>query len=385
MRYFLILVLAFGVVLLVLSLGCDKKNPQFLVDYYLDDPPWTEEGGAVGGCGGNVPPDPANVNVPDVNPDSSRIRPSAGIGLVEGTESCVQVTIAGLINPETGDPIVPRPNVNIFILEDGEPQGFSIVQVSESNVALADVVFTVDNSGSMFQEADSIASGIIEFAQQLEASGLDVRFGCVGYWGSVSGAVNFTTADSLEMFLNRGGAIGTSRTIGFWGPDSADLANAAPFFGSGGGENGVDAIFYADSVFDWRGGAQRHYVNFTDEPTQPNGDSAYSTDALCNEITGSASVHSVYSGGDTTWTEDPLQREHPWRMAECTGGTSVFVQSDASDLDLSQLPIIGFLANTYIIQFTSSDGTVAHTLEIIVTDGDLFGILTFEDLIYNGP
>ena len=384
MRYLLILILAACLVALVVSVSCDKKNPSYLTKYITDDNPFTDD--EARGCSG-IPPDPSFSEsdiMSDIKPENKKIIPSAGVGLVEGTSRCVQINISGLINPNTGDPFTPIPNKNIFIVEDGKPQGFTLVKVDESSVALADVVFTIDNSGSMYEEADAIAAGIIAFAKELETTGLDIRFGCVGYWGNVSGAINLTSAEKLEEYLNRNGVTGTSRTVGFSGPDSADLMAAAPFFGPGGGENGVDAIFFADSVFSWRSGAQRHFINFTDEPTQPNGDSVYSTDAMCADVAGRAAVHSVFSS-DTGWAESPLVSEHPWRMAECTGGTQVFVAPDASDLDLSQLPIVGFLSNSYIIQFTSSDGEAVHNLKIYIFDEGADGVIEFAEIIYSGP
>ena len=92
---------------------------------------------------------------------------------------------------------------NIFVEEDGVVQGFKVSKVGTGNVLTADIVFCVDNSGSMGEEADSVAASIIEFANFLQASGLDVKFAVVGYDSYPNGGINFTNAQTISSYLNR--------------------------------------------------------------------------------------------------------------------------------------------------------------------------------------
>lgn len=69
--------------------------------------------------------------------------------------------------------------------EAQEYLGYNNSDNEENRVLAADVVFLVDNSGSMGEEANAIARDIIDWAEKLAASSLDVRFGCVGYDGGI--------------------------------------------------------------------------------------------------------------------------------------------------------------------------------------------------------
>jgi len=383
MRSLLLKVLAVSMLLFLVTAGCDDE------DYsYLSNPPYDPDNTGDDGGTCNVPSDPSGNegSMPPVNYDN--INPSTSFSQSDCGTNVVEINVSGLFNPETGDPITPVFGDNFFLFEDGEPRGLEITRVDVSNILQADVVFTVDNSGSMGGEADSVAAGIVRFAQLLEASGLDVRFGCVGYSGSANGAINFTTAEALEAYLtsrNGNPIYGTSRTRGFAGPDSADLYNTATSFAPGvWGENGVVGIRFADTMFDWRSGASRQYINFTDEPTQPSGIEEWSSDFLCDLMAGKANIHTVFSEDTAYYNWVDLQYERPWELSECTGGTITFVESDGSDLDLSSLPVVGSLTNSYLIKFISSDADGSHTITIYIYDEDADGYIELVDVTY-GP
>ena len=72
---------------------------------------------------------------------------------------------------------------NIWVTVDDKPKGILVINNggNASKAVAVDLVFLVDNSGSMGQEADAIARDIVAWANELASSGLDIRFGCVGY------------------------------------------------------------------------------------------------------------------------------------------------------------------------------------------------------------
>ena len=290
------------------------------------------------------------------------------------------MNVTGIINPVTNQPIQFVPQGNLFVTEDNVVKGLKVSKVGGGTILQADVVFTVDNSGSMGQESDSVAAGIIKFANFLQASGLDVRFGIVGYWGTISGAINFTDAATIENYLNRNTFGGTSRTVGFSGPDSAALETNAMGFGGSGGENGVEAVLFADTNFTWRSSAQSVFINFTDEPTQSNG-IVWNTNHMCMSIGGRATVHTVFSNDSTAYSWSDT-RERPWDMSACTGGTVKFIDSQASGLDLSDLPVAGALANSYLVEFLSANGGVAHNVEITVKESNADGKRVYTGITY---
>ncbi|NTW49412.1 MAG: VWA domain-containing protein, partial [Chlorobiales bacterium] len=286
-----------------------------------------------------------------------------------------QINMAGIIDPKTGLPITLTPNGTFFVTEDNILQGLKITKAGSTSLK-TDLVFTVDNSGSMGGEADSIATKIGKFVNYLASKGLDLKVGIVGYddGGDVSGAINFTTATEVYNYVNRASLYGTSRTKGFAGTDATPLQTAASGYASAVyGENGIVGITFADSLFAWRSGAQRIYINFTDEPTQPSNQTWFSTDGFVKRWSGKGTVHTVWSGGDTAtayagyWQK--LVYEKPWDLSLRTGGTIKSVATNAADLDLTTLPVTGALAQSVLVEFLTSNPTGTHTVKLTVTNG----------------
>ena len=325
----------------------------------------------------DIPGDPTGVTVP--TPTKNNVLPSASFTT---TGSRVKLNLLGLIDPTTNQPLTLTYNSsnpqasNIFVEEDGIVKGLKVSKVGTGNVLTADIVFCVDNSGSMGQEADSVAASIIEFANFLQSSGLDVKFAVVGFDSYPNGGLNFTNAQTLSNYLNRSGVSGTSRTYEFSGPDSAALETRAYNFGNAAGENGVIAAIFADSVYSWRAGAQRVFINFTDEPTQSLTNGMWNNAMGCSLLSGKATVHTVFSEDSTYWTFD-FDDERPWELSKCTGGTTKFIPNTAAGLNLKDLPVAGALANSYLVEFVSAKTGVAHTVKVTVYTSTADGVQTF--------
>jgi hypothetical protein len=323
----------------------------------------------------DIPSDPTGVTVP--TPTKNNVLPSASF---TSAGSRVKLNLLGLIDPTTNQPLTLSYNAsnpqasNIFVEEDGIVQGLKVTKVSTGNVLTADIVFLVDNSGSMGQEADSVATSIIAFANFLQASGLDVKFAIVGYDGEVNGGINFTNAQTLSAYLDR--ETGTDRTYYFAGPDSAALTTRAYAFGYAGGENGVIAAIFADSVYGWRAGAQRVFINFTDEPTQSLSDGTWNNAMGCSLLSGKATVHTIFSADSTSYSWDS-DDERPWELSTCTGGTIKFIPTNAEGLNLKDLPVAGALANSYLVEYVSAKTGVAHTVKVTVYTSTADGVQTF--------
>lgn len=267
---------------------------------------------------------------------------------------------------------------NIWVSVDGKPKGITVINNSDDNAnkkKVADLVFLVDNSGSMSEEADAIARDIISWSQNLEASNLDIRFGCVGYSedGDINGAINLTDASNLSTYLDR--STGTNRTVGFSGTGYTTLSNAASRYYVD-EECGGMALRYADANISFRSGSNRVYVNFTDEPNQPDGMSQYSTEyfnSQSNWGAGQGTVHTVFSADTTRLSWKTLYRERPWRISQYTGGTIIVAPSDFSGVTLEKLPVTGAMQNSYIIRFTNvkefMDGQ-RHKVKITILSAD---------------
>jgi len=335
----------------------------------------------------DIPSDPVDIDVPAL--EHSNLVPAAIFARTSGNESRIKVNLLGLVDPTTLEPIDLFADYegfhNFFLEEDGIVKGVKLTKVSSSTQLKADIIFAVDNSGSMSEEADSIAARIVDFANVLSQEGLDAQFGSVGYDGYVNGALNLTDYLTLESYLNDRTYYnsGTYRTYGFYGPDSANLEMTAYYsFSEVYGENGVVGVFFADSLFNWRPGAQRVFINFTDEPTQPGGQVAWSTSALCEKLLGKATVHTVFSEDSTYYSWEDLWSERPWDMSTCTGGTFKFVSSDASDLNLLDLPVTGALSNSYLVEYITSSSSGTHSVVITVSTSSADGRIEYIDISY---
>ncbi|ACF13396.1 hypothetical protein Ctha_0931 [Chloroherpeton thalassium ATCC 35110] len=348
--------------------GCDDDNPSDSTDLNSD-----------------IPADPGG-SAPEVTIGNlSTLIPNVSFITTDGNTERIKVNMSGILDPNTGEAIELTGNQTIFVTEDGVLKGLKITKAGDGNTLKADVVFVVDNSGSMSQEADSIASKIIAFVDYLSTQGLDLEVGVVGYDddGDVSGALNLTTSSEMSTYLNR--YTGTDRTKGFSGTDSAAFEVAAQDYASEiSRENGVVGITFADSLFSWRSDAQRVYINFTDEPTQPSYQSWFSSQGICSRWMGKGTIHTVWSGSDTSYYNWVAQyRENPADLSTCTGGTFKQVSYNASDLDLTTLPVTGALAESVLIEFVTKSVSGTHTIKITVTNGtNSDGEKTHEAIVY---
>ena len=346
----------------------------------------------------DIPPDPeGSAPATALN----NIVPSGVFSRTAGSECRIKINMLGITNPSNGRFIELAANQSVFVTEDGVLQGLKVTNVSAGNALSADVVFTVDNSGSMSEEADSIAGKIISFVYKLRTSGIDLRVGCAGYrYGVINGARNLTDAATLISYLSR--TTGTSRTVGFEGPDAETLNGTARTIGGGIfplNEDGILAIWFADSMFAWRPGAQRVFVNFTDEAIQPNAIKYWSVDGLRERWAPSkGSIHTVYSldnnywsgvlpdtlsargNGGAPWQDGLLER--PWSLSWFSGGTVKIIHSDAHDLDLSMLPVTGALSASSLVEFLTDDPYALHTVLVTVREPGADGKTIFSNIRY---
>lgn len=276
---------------------------------------------------------------------------------------------------------------NVWLSVDGQPKGFtvsnSIDDVKEDQTKDLDLVFLVDNSGSMDDEANTLANEVYAWSQKLTQSGLDMRFGCVGYDGRITGGMNMGTIDDLDEFLNASGRWGTSRTTHFVNKDGDDWDawRSTYFVDSNVDECGVAALRLADEKFAFRPGANRVYVNFTDEPNYSRDETQFSVEYVkdpANWPATKGTIHTVFSEDSTDyWVMGYINQysayERPWNLSEYTGGTVKFVPYNFAGVTLDDLPVTGALRNSYIIRFTNVeelfDGNMHEVHITIKSDG----------------
>ena len=141
---------------------------------------------------------------------------------------------------------------NFTILENGVRQQNAIKVTPPSsggNSKLIDIVFIMDNSGSMSGEQLAVENNVINFVDALNASGIDYALGLCRYGQS---------AGSGAPIAENAGVLTTSGTYfknTLWQRNVVD----------GGTEPAFDSIAYSMSHFAFRPGSQKIVVLITDE------------------------------------------------------------------------------------------------------------------------
>jgi hypothetical protein len=174
----------------------------------------------------DIPAD-ASVDVP--TPTINNLAPRAVFSQVEGNPGRIQINFLGLVDPTTGVTVGLVANQTIFVADGDsrDQKGLKITQSADNSLPV-DILFAIDNSGSMGEEADKVAEKIKDFAQKLVEKGVDAKFAVVGFNGGITGAIDFTDVVGIEGFLNR--EKGIKRTGGFEGSNASTLEDKAGSF-----------------------------------------------------------------------------------------------------------------------------------------------------------
>ena len=289
---------------------------------------------------------------------------------------------------------------NVWLEIDGQPKGIAVINGTETQTrafniskAQADVVFLVDNSGSMSEEANAVANEILSWSQTL-AGTMDVQFGCVGIdHRYINGAIDITSVENLSDYLNRDGLSGTARTRGYV---DTQLETSAQTYNNAGGECGGIMLHFADQHFNFRPGANRIYIYFTDEPNQPGGNEEWSVLTVNPESsyyvwnTSKGTIHTVFSDMNNylpdsyNWVD--FVNEDPRLFATYTGGTLIETTGDFN-ITLDELPVTGAITNSYIIRFNVTPDLLSgtHTVKITIYDekGNIQAERTWENVSFS--
>lgn len=304
----------------------------------------------------DIPSDDKATPNPDLGGEPNTTMPNIQYSVISEDKDWVfRIDMTGVQDPNTLEWMellgTLESKQNIWLEIDGEPKGVKVYNISDSegHTVPVDLVFLVDNSGSMSEEADAVARDIIAWSQKLASSGLDIRFGCVGFDGYITGAIDFTTPELLSEWLNEGK--GTDRTCGFGGPNADKLVTEAPAYKAGphNEECGMAALRFADENFNFKKGANRIYVNFTDEPNQPNGKKRFSVESLLTDWdTNQGTIHTVFSDRETY-----DRNERNKLMSDYTGGTTIYTNSSFTGMSLDVLPVTAAMQHSYIIRISN--------------------------------
>ena len=346
---------------------------------------------------------------PDVKEEESNlVLPQPQFYMEEGSNNDVLcMSLTGIQTPDTEEWMklygTGSTEQNIWAEIDGKPKAITVTNSGElarvasradfaATKAKADVVFLVDNSGSMSEEANQVAEEIISWSQTLSQV-MDVQFGCVGAAesGIINGAIDITSVENLHAYLNRSGISGTSRTRGF---EDTELQTTAQSYGDPNAECGGIMLHFADEHFTFRESANRIYVHFTDEPNQASNNSAWSVESVNIESehynwgATQGTIHTIFSNLNNyqpdTYNWTPLYREDPRLFSIYTGGTSKTVDASFAGETLEGLEVTGAITNSYVIRFNVTEYmlTGKHTVTIVIQskDGKYQARITYKDV-----
>lgn len=351
-----------------------------------------------------VPSDEMAEKAPEIKGEQNVNIPNFSTFIEDGSNGRVmRMSLTGIQLPNnewmelygTGDT-----RQNVWLEIDGQPKGIAVINSTETQTrafniskAQADVVFLVDNSGSMSEETNAVANEILSWSQTL-AGTMDVQFGCVGIDHSyINGAIDITSVENLSDYLNRDGLSGTDRTRGYV---DTQLETSAQTYNNAGGECGGIMLHFADQHFNFRPGANRIYIYFTDEPNQPGGNEEWSVLTVNPESsyyvwnTSKGTIHTVFSNKDNFLTDSynwrDLYSENPRLFATYTGGTLIETTGDFN-ITLDELPVTGAITNSYIIRFNVTPDLLSgtHTVKITIYDekGNIQAERTWENVSFS--
>jgi len=250
-----------------------------------------------------------------------------------------------------------------------------------------DMVFILDNTGSMAGRINAVKDNIVAFTATLEAAGTDARFGIVSFGDSTS------ESSSLDLPA-------TAEAVSTW------LTALSGVVGGDAEENPLTAIMTAFDDFSWRSGAQKVFIVITDNPCHQLGDgdgyTAYTAAAVELALSGQATVYSISpkldansdSGvlyGDVRWLADGygwlagVSAETYGVVKPYTGTGGRWIELPSSgNIDLTSLGIAASVTGGYTIRFSYTFTGGTWYIHILV-DTDSDGTFDSEYLIDFAP
>ncbi|MCK4553775.1 metallophosphoesterase [Candidatus Parcubacteria bacterium] len=147
-------------------------------------------------------------------------------------------------------PILPKSNFQVYENQILQTNYFDVIPPEQAGgIRLADIIFLMDNSGSMYEEQEAVRDNVIAFVNDLSASGVDfalglLRFGAIQNRGDPIIEDNGNLTADAEYFKNN---VWARNVINGWY------------------EPGWDALYQAATIFNFRPGAQKVFILITDE------------------------------------------------------------------------------------------------------------------------
>jgi lysophospholipase L1-like esterase len=313
--------------------GADPAMVQRMLDGgvppELIDLPMIQEQAMAEGQGAPAAARPSPETVPDL-----ALAPAQPLTQAITLEGCSSQLFPNVyLNISVRDNGVPVPGLtqaNFVCSENGFAQTdlFSVTPPDASGgVRLADIVFLIDDSGSMDNEIADVRRNVSAFAQTLGGSGVDFRLGLV----------RFGTSGGPNPYVYNDGNL------------TADVNQFISFVdtltASGSYEPGFQALRMAVASFNFRPGAQKVFLLITDEDSDDRNKQATIDLLLANSVT----VHTAVDCNAGTSRADYCDASS---VRGATGGLQFAIAGPYNQV-LDAISIR--TASTYVVRYRSSN------------------------------
>ncbi|OAA30663.1 hypothetical protein AT15_09540 [Kosmotoga arenicorallina S304] len=321
-----------------------------------------------------IPLDPIGVKIPvlwgnDLAIFVSVDRLPVSVPIINPVDTAMPVKLRMVIKDYAGN-LTPD---NLLLFEDGKAQGFVMVKESEVRIG-ADIVFLVDVTGSMGTEIQGVKNSMMNFLQDLEDAGLDVKVGIVPYGDYVPASP--TSTDNIGFDPPYLGLVDPTTAASY----TQDLDVG---WGADGPENAYGAIMFAWDNMSWRSGSQRVIIWLTDAwshytgdqpPTVPwpyppsnDFDPKYTKADVISTILGYATVHIIASTGDYYFVGDTdfTHPGDPREIVDLTGGLIIY-QDPMGEPDLSTIGITEYILSSWLVFFETKSYDDPHNLDLYI-------------------
>ncbi len=276
--------------------------------------------------------------------------------ILTGRETNTFPTISATVRVEDMPNLVKN---NFEITENSEDQDFNVILPQGDVTRPADIVFIVDNSGSMSPYQLVIQNSVTDFVNDLFDAGVNAALGLTRFGQSYSGEPiveeNGTLFTDPDVYLN---------TIFSRNTDDGFL------------EPGLDAILASVSGFNFRPNSQKIFIILTNEEHNGTATEVSTVEPVLEQ--NAVTLFSIIDSGYSTSQEDYGD------LAVDTGGQQ-FEIDDLFDPTTLQ-PIIDAIegniatADTYIFSYKSSHPTldgVERKVNILISTGAALDTVSF--------
>lgn len=251
-----------------------------------------------------------------------------------------KVTVNIEVEDQQGNPLLGLTEDDFLLFEENiSVTEFEVNPPSEGGSRLADIVFLIDNSGSMAAEQEDVRNNIINFVGLLGENEVDFALGLVRFGGENGG----------QPILEDNGTLTIDED---YFKDNVLERNIT----SGGTEPGYDAIAQAVSGFAFRQGSQKIFVIAMDEDPDQGDVDLTTVESLLTENDITLYVSTLPSLNDDFET-----------LTNSTGGKIFPILDPFSEIVDS---ITEQVSSTYVITYTSPipySGSIIENREVRVS------------------